>query len=115
MYKFHYDYIDNKYGNNSRLLFTGTDSLIYEMKTKDVYEGFINDKEMFSFSNYSAQSKHNDSNKSVVGKMKDGTAGFVMKEFVGLKPEMYFFLVNGSSQHKKAKVVNKTVVYNNTS
>ena len=27
--------------------------------------------------------------------MKDETAGTVMNEFVGLKPEMYFFLVNG--------------------
>ena len=26
MYEFHYDYIKNKYGNNSRLLFRGTDS-----------------------------------------------------------------------------------------
>ena len=29
MYKFHYDYLKNKYGNNSRVLFTDTDSLIY--------------------------------------------------------------------------------------
>ena len=34
MYKFHYDYIKNKYGNDSRLLFTGSDSLIYETKMK---------------------------------------------------------------------------------
>ena len=53
MYEFHYDYINNKYGNNSRLLFTDTDSLMYEIKTKDVYEDFSNDKEMFDFSNYS--------------------------------------------------------------
>ena len=33
MYKFHYDMIKNKYGHNSRLLFTGTDSLMYEIKT----------------------------------------------------------------------------------
>ena len=54
MYKFHYDYIKNKYGNNSRLLFADTDNLMYEIKTKDVYEDFSNDKEMFDFfSNYS--------------------------------------------------------------
>ena len=38
MYEFHYDYIKNKYGNNSRLLFTDTDNLMYENKTEDVYE-----------------------------------------------------------------------------
>ena len=30
MYEFHYDYIKNKQCNNSRLLFTETDSLMYE-------------------------------------------------------------------------------------
>ena len=34
MYEFHFDYIKNKYGNNSRLLFTDTGSLIYEIKTR---------------------------------------------------------------------------------
>ena len=34
MYEFHHDYIKNKHGHNSRLLFTDTDSLLYEIKTK---------------------------------------------------------------------------------
>ena len=54
MYKFRYDYKKSIYGNNSRLLFTYTDSSMYETKTEDVYETFSNDKEMFDFSNYSA-------------------------------------------------------------
>ena len=44
MYEFHYDYIKNKHGNNSRLLFTDTDNLKYEIRTEDVYEDFSKDK-----------------------------------------------------------------------
>ena len=44
MYEFHDDYIKNKYGTNSRLLFTESDSLMYENKTEDAYEGFSNNK-----------------------------------------------------------------------
>ena len=59
------------YGSNSQLFTTDTDSLMYEIKAKDVYED--KDKEMFDFSNYSVLSKYNDSNKLVFGKMKDET------------------------------------------
>ena len=111
MYEFHYDYIKNKYGNNSRLLFTDTDSLMYEIKTEDVYEDFSNGKEMFDFSNYSPKSKYYDnSNKLVVDKMKAETAGVLIEEFVGLKPKINSSLVDDNSEHKKAKDVNKNVV-----
>ena len=111
MYELHYDYIKNKYGNNSRLLFTDTDGLMYEIKTDDVYENFSNDKEMLDFSNYSNKSKYYDnSNKLVVGKMKDETAGVVLEEFVGLKTKMYSYLVDDNSEHKNEKGLNKNVV-----
>ena len=45
---------------------------MYEIKTEDIYDDFSKDIEMFDFSNYSAKSKYyDDSNKLVVGKMKD--------------------------------------------
>ena len=51
---------------------------------------------MFDFSNYSAKSKYyHDSNKSVVGKMKDETASVA----IGLKPKMYSFLVDHRKEH----------------
>ena len=54
--------------------FTDIDSLMYEIKTEDVYENFSKDKEMFDFSYYSTGSKcHNDSNKLVVRKTKGET------------------------------------------
>ena len=54
-----------------------------EIKTGDVYKDFSHDKEIFDFSNYSTKSKYYDnSNKLVVGKVKDETAGVVIEEFV---------------------------------
>ena len=38
MYGFHYKYIKNKF--DAKLLITDTDSLVYEIKTRDVYEDF---------------------------------------------------------------------------
>ena len=77
---------------------------MYEIKTEDVSEDSSNDKEMFDFSNYSTKSKYYDnSNKLVVGKMKDETAGVAIEEFVGLKPKMYLYLVDDNSEHKKSK------------
>ena len=98
MHELNYEDIKMKYGNNSRKLFTDTDSLMYEIKIQDVYEDFSNDKKMFDFSNYSAKSNYYDnSNKLVVGKMEDETADLAIKEFVELKPKMYSYLVGNNS------------------
>ena len=62
---------------------TDNDSLMYEIKTEDVYENFSGDKEMFDFSNYSTRSKYYcNSKKLVIGKMKDETAGSTIKGFL---------------------------------
>ena len=95
MYKLFYDYIKKKYDNISKLLFTGTDSLMYEIKTEDVYEDFSKVKETFDLSNHSTKSKYYDnSNKVVVRKMKDETAFVAIEEFDGLKSKMYSYLAD---------------------
>ena len=45
MYEFHYDYFKNNYENKSNLLFTHTDTLMYEIKTEDIYEDFSSDQD----------------------------------------------------------------------
>ena len=89
MYDFHYNYIKNKYGDKAKLLFTDTDSLTYEIETKDVYEDFWSDKDKFDNSDYDEKSSfYNITNKKVIGKFKDETAGQPIIEFIGLRSKM---------------------------
>ena len=67
------------------MLLTDTDSLIYEIKSEDVFEVFRGNKEMIDFSNCIFRSKYyDDSNKLAIEKMKDETGGVAIEEFVGL-------------------------------
>ena len=68
------------------MLFTDTDSLAYEIRSENVYEEFYQWKDLFDFSNYSKDSKFFDeSNKKVVGRMKDEYGGVIIDELIGLK------------------------------
>ena len=72
---------------------------MFEIKIEDVYKDFGSNKEIFDFSNYSTKSKYYaDSNKFVIGKMKDETGGVATEQFIGLKPKMYSFLVDDNSE-----------------
>ena len=55
MCDFRYNFIKKHF--DSELLFTGTDSLTYEIKPEDVYEEFFKHKHLFDFSNYPKNSK----------------------------------------------------------
>lgn len=53
MCDFHYNYIKEKYGDLTKLLFTDTDSLMYEIETEDFYKDIAEDVEhKFDSSNY---------------------------------------------------------------
>ena len=51
MYDFHYNFIKKYF--DAELLFTYTDSLSFEIKSKGVYEEFSKQKDLLDFSNYS--------------------------------------------------------------
>ena len=96
MYDFHYSFIKKNF--DAELLFTDTGSLTYEVKSENVYEEFFIWKDLFDFSNFLKGSKFFDeTNKNVIGKMKDEFGGVIENEFFGLKSKMY-------SMKKKVKV-----------
>ena len=111
MYDFHYNFI--KKHINTELLFTDTDSLTYQIKSKDVYEEFFEHKQLFDFSNYPKDSKFFDpTNKKVIGKMKDGKEGKINDEFVGLKSKIYAIKNIDGKESRTAKGVNIATEFN---
>ena len=113
MYDFHYNYIKQKYGDKAKLLFTDTDSLTYEIEAEDVYQDFWNDKDRFDNSDYPENSPYFDkTNKKVIGKFKDESAGIAITEFVGLKSKMYSYLKSDDKCGKTAKGVKKNIIKN---
>ena len=113
MYDFHYNYIKQKYGDKAKLLFTDTDSLMYEIQTEDFYKDINTDvKHRFDTSN---PSKHPSGipsglNKKVIGMFKDEAGGKVIDEFVGLRAKLYSYKMLEGEDSKKCKGVKKTVV-----
>ena len=70
MYQFHYDYVLKTF--DASLLFTDTDSLVYEIRRGNVYEQCFRDKHLFDFGGYPKDSVYyDDLNKKELDKMKD--------------------------------------------
>ena len=114
MYDFHYNYIKQKYGNKAKLLFTDTDSLTYEIETKDAYKDFFKDKGKFDSSDYPENSSYfNKTNKKVIGKFKDEAAGVPVVEFVGLPSKMYSYMKDNGEGGKTAKGIKKNIITKN--
>ena len=56
MYDFHYNTMKMHGHENAKLLFTDTESLMYEIKAEDAYNGLYKKKDLFDNSDYSIDS-----------------------------------------------------------
>ena len=119
MCDFHYNYIKQIYGDKAKLLFTDTDSLMYEIQTEDFYRDIRWDViDRFDTSNYPPNHPSGISfgvNKIMLGMFKDEAEGKVIDEFVGLRAKMYSFKILNNEKiknlrTKKCKGVKKLVV-----
>ena len=110
-YQFHYDHVLKTF--DAKLLFTDTDSLVYEIKNSNVYDQCFKEKHLFDFSGYPKDVVYYDiSNKKVHGKMKDEFNGVKINEFVGLKSKMYSLINPDNKEVNKANGVNKKLRHN---
>ena len=108
--RFYYKYIENKF--DAKLLFTDTDSLVYEFKIEDVYKDFYLDKNLFDLTDYPLPSNFFDPvNKRAIDKLKDLLKGKIISEFIGLKSQMYSLISVDNEEVIKPKGVNKKLRY----
>ena len=114
MFDFHYQYIKPKYGNQAKLLFTDTDSFLYEIQTEDFYKDISEDvKDRFDTSDYPEGHPSvipTGVNKKVLGMFKDEATGKIIKEFVGLRAKLYSYKMDEGKENKRCKGIKKDVV-----
>ncbi|XP_065186147.1 uncharacterized protein LOC135816971 [Sycon ciliatum] len=114
MYSFYYEVLLPRYGQNVRLLYTDTDSLIVHIQTDDLYTDMSNNITAYDTSNYSpSHHLYSTVNKKVVGKFKDELGGKPIKEFIGLRSKMYAYRCEDNDDNgKRAKGVQRSVLKN---
>ena len=109
MYNFHYNVMKPNF--DCRLMYSDTDSLLYEIKGKDFYKELETNRDLrqnFDLSNYPlSHNLYNDSQKLVTLKFKDEFGGVPIQEFIGFKPKMYSILYGGK-QKMSAKGVTQS-------
>jgi hypothetical protein len=102
MYKFHYDFVKQRWpGERSQLLFTDTDSLMYEIQDNNLFETVWAYRDRFDLSDYPKDFYYDSTNNKVIGKFKDETNSKPLLEFVGLRPKMYSFLTISDTLHSE--------------
>ena len=94
-------------------MFTDTDSLNFKIESENIYKEFYKCKDLFDFSNYAKYSMfYDDTNKNVIGKMKDEYGGVNIDQFFGLKSKMYSIKKINGSESSTTKGVNIATEFN---
>ena len=98
MYACHYDYMVPKYRDKAELGYMDTDSLIYEIKTDDVYEDIRADVPMM-FGTSAFPEGHPAGlpimKKQVPGLMKDEACGRNITKVISLSAKQYTYEIEG--------------------
>ena len=115
IYTFHYNYMKKKYCDNAKLLYSDTDSLIYEIQTEDFYVDIARDVDLwFDTSEYPVELPIKKVNKKVNGMFKDEAGGKQIEKFIALRPKLYSYKIDNEEEpHKKCKGIKKNVVDKN--
>ena len=100
-----------KYGDKCELIYTDTDSLVYEVKTDDLFRDNYTDRENhYDLSEVIIEEFKDEKNAKRLGMMKDESNMCPIVEFCAMGPKCYSFLTDDDEVKKKGKGVSKSVL-----
>ncbi|XP_023314539.1 uncharacterized protein LOC111693627 [Trichogramma pretiosum] len=118
LYRFHYDFMRDRFGSNCKVLYTDTDSLVYEIRGQNVYEVMKHKDNINEFDTFDYE-KDNPfgmpllrENSKKIGLMKDELCGKILRRFCGLRSKMYSVDIQNGGVIKKIKGIKSSVVKN---
>ena len=116
MFNFHYEYAKKKW-EKIKVLYTDTDSLVYEIETQDIFADTAGDVEKwFDTSGYAKDHPAVGigfpvgKNKKVSGVFKDECGGKMISELAALRAKCYSVLMDKGNVSKRCKGVKNNVV-----
>ena len=107
MMDFHYNVINTEFEGKYNLLYSDTDSLVYDIQHRDIYDWIKTNKSYFDLSDSMRPDLKDDANNIVLGKFKHEMNSLIMKEWLALNPKVY----NSIHEHfdKKQKLYLKQI------
>ena len=120
-YEFWYDYVKQKEKQKrlceAKLFYMDTNNFIVYIKTDDIYKYIAEGGETrIDTSNYELECNSFDrpvpkeTNKKVLGLMKDKLGGKIMTKFFGLRAKIYSYLIDDSNEDNKPKDTKEHVI-----
>ncbi len=91
MMDFHYNVMQEAFGDKAKVIYSDTDSYVYEIENENAYQWIAENKQWFDLSASLREEMKDPENEQVLGKFKDELHGQVMTEFIALNPKCYAF------------------------
>ncbi|CAB0042387.1 unnamed protein product, partial [Trichogramma brassicae] len=118
LYRFHYDFMRDRFKSNCKVLYTDTDSLVYEIRGQNVYEVMKDKDNINEFDTFDYEKDNPfgmpllQENSKKIGLMKDKLSGKILRRFCGLRSKMYNVEIQNGGFIKKIKGIKSSVVKN---
>ena len=104
MYRFYYRQIIAKYRNKAKLTYTDTDSFVYLIETKNIYDDMSANNDAFDIFRIPTHPLNSKKNAKALGKFRDECNSLQPHEFIGLSKMYSLKLPDGRIKNSKWSV-----------